>query len=175
METVNLSPREIVSELDRYIIGQNDAKRAVAIALRNRWRRQQLPEGIREDRTTGETKGFIFSVDGEPAGYIQSWLPVQYESERWAKNLTPDTPGIDIFVGPAEMTGKGVASRAIRAFVPQLFAGTAPRVIIDPDAGNIRALRAYAKAGFTPYGEWNDSSGRTILMELTRTEFERTR
>ncbi len=48
-ETVNLSPREIVSELDRYIVGQNDAKRAVAIALRNRWRRQQLPEGLREE------------------------------------------------------------------------------------------------------------------------------
>jgi ATP-dependent HslUV protease ATP-binding subunit HslU len=45
----NFSPREIVSELDRYIIGQNDAKRAVAIALRNRWRRQQLPEGLREE------------------------------------------------------------------------------------------------------------------------------
>jgi ATP-dependent HslUV protease ATP-binding subunit HslU len=48
-ETVNLSPREIVSELDRYIIGQNDAKRAVAIALRNRWRRQQLPDAMREE------------------------------------------------------------------------------------------------------------------------------
>jgi ATP-dependent HslUV protease ATP-binding subunit HslU len=48
-ETVNLSPREIVSELDRHIVGQNDAKRAVAIALRNRWRRQQLPEGLREE------------------------------------------------------------------------------------------------------------------------------
>jgi ATP-dependent HslUV protease ATP-binding subunit HslU len=43
------SPREIVSELDRFIIGQNDAKRAVAIALRNRWRRLQLPEGMREE------------------------------------------------------------------------------------------------------------------------------
>jgi ATP-dependent HslUV protease ATP-binding subunit HslU len=43
------SPREIVSELDRFIIGQNDAKRAVAIALRNRWRRQQLPEDMREE------------------------------------------------------------------------------------------------------------------------------
>ncbi|WP_368040549.1 ATP-dependent protease ATPase subunit HslU [Roseicella sp. DB1501] len=49
MEAVNLSPREIVSELDRYIVGQNDAKRAVAIALRNRWRRQQLPEALREE------------------------------------------------------------------------------------------------------------------------------
>ena len=44
-----LSPREIVSELDRYIVGQTAAKRAVAIALRNRWRRQQLPEGLREE------------------------------------------------------------------------------------------------------------------------------
>jgi len=49
IETVNLSPREIVSELDRFIIGQNDAKRAVAIALRNRWRRQQLPEALQEE------------------------------------------------------------------------------------------------------------------------------
>ena len=43
------SPREIVSELDRYIIGQHDAKRAVAIALRNRWRRQQLTGAMREE------------------------------------------------------------------------------------------------------------------------------
>jgi ATP-dependent HslUV protease ATP-binding subunit HslU len=44
-----LTPREIVSELDRYIVGQHDAKRAVAIALRNRWRRQKLDEGLREE------------------------------------------------------------------------------------------------------------------------------
>src|SRR6185503_7628455 len=43
------TPREIVSELDRYIIGQHEAKRAVAVALRNRWRRQQLPEALREE------------------------------------------------------------------------------------------------------------------------------
>jgi ATP-dependent HslUV protease ATP-binding subunit HslU len=47
----NFTPREIVSELDRYIIGQHDAKRAVAIALRNRWRRQQLTGQIREEVT----------------------------------------------------------------------------------------------------------------------------
>src|SRR6202163_1114673 len=43
------TPREIVSELDRYIVGQHDAKRAVAIALRNRWRRQQLAPELREE------------------------------------------------------------------------------------------------------------------------------
>src|SRR3982074_1376257 len=45
----SFSPREIVSELDRYIVGQDDAKRAVAIALRNRWRRQQLSPDLREE------------------------------------------------------------------------------------------------------------------------------
>ena len=49
MDVPTYSPREIVSELDRFIIGQGDAKRAVAIALRNRWRRLQLPEEMREE------------------------------------------------------------------------------------------------------------------------------
>ncbi len=49
MEAPTYSPREIVSELDRFIVGQGDAKRAVAIALRNRWRRQHVPEGMREE------------------------------------------------------------------------------------------------------------------------------
>ena len=43
------SPREIVSELDRFIIGQNEAKKAVAVALRNRWRRMQLDAHLREE------------------------------------------------------------------------------------------------------------------------------
>ena len=46
-----MTPREIVQELDKHIIGQNDAKRAVAIALRNRWRRMQLPEAMRNEIT----------------------------------------------------------------------------------------------------------------------------
>ena len=45
----NFSPREIVSELDRFIVGQNEAKKAVAVALRNRWRRMQVSEHLREE------------------------------------------------------------------------------------------------------------------------------
>jgi ATP-dependent HslUV protease ATP-binding subunit HslU len=45
----HLTPRETVAELDKYIVGQNDAKRSVAIALRNRWRRQQVPEALRDE------------------------------------------------------------------------------------------------------------------------------
>ena len=44
-----LTPAEIVRELDKYIIGQKDAKRMVAIAMRNRWRRQQVPENLRDE------------------------------------------------------------------------------------------------------------------------------
>ena len=45
----SLSPREIVSELDRFVVGQNKAKRAVAIALRNRWRRQALTGDMKDE------------------------------------------------------------------------------------------------------------------------------
>src|SRR6476659_6156484 len=45
----DLTPRQIAAELDRYIVGQSEAKKAVAIALRNRWRRQQAPDAIREE------------------------------------------------------------------------------------------------------------------------------
>ena len=45
----SLSPREIVSELDRFVVGQNKAKRAVAIALRNRWRRQALKDEMKDE------------------------------------------------------------------------------------------------------------------------------
>src|ERR1700726_2850028 len=46
-----MTPRQIVAELDKYIVGQDAAKRAVAIAIRNRWRRQQLPPDLRQDIT----------------------------------------------------------------------------------------------------------------------------
>src|SRR5215468_2189129 len=48
---MSLTPRQIVAELDRYIVGQDAAKRAVAVAIRNRWRRQQLPPDLRKDVT----------------------------------------------------------------------------------------------------------------------------
>src|SRR5215468_7016953 len=45
----HLTPKQIVEALDKYIVGQHDAKRAVAIAIRNRWRRQQLPDELRQE------------------------------------------------------------------------------------------------------------------------------
>jgi ATP-dependent HslUV protease ATP-binding subunit HslU len=45
----NRTPKQIVAELDKHIVGQQDAKRSVAVAVRNRWRRQQLPDAMRQD------------------------------------------------------------------------------------------------------------------------------
>src|SRR4051812_6090442 len=45
----HMTPKQIVAELDKYIVGQSDAKRAVAVAVRNRWRRQQVAENMRQD------------------------------------------------------------------------------------------------------------------------------
>jgi len=50
----NLTPREIVEELNKYIVGQDDAKRAVAVAVRNRWRRQQVSDENMRDWITGK-------------------------------------------------------------------------------------------------------------------------
>ena len=64
----DFSPREIVSELDRFIIGQNDAKRAVAIALRNRWRRQQISEDLREEVLPKNILMLIHPIDA-----VRAW------------------------------------------------------------------------------------------------------
>ena len=62
----NRTPREIVAELNRYIVGQDAAKRAVAIALRNRYRRAQLPEEVREDVIPKNILGTSGAYDDRP-------------------------------------------------------------------------------------------------------------
>jgi aminoglycoside 6'-N-acetyltransferase len=119
------------------------------------------------------TEGFIVFVDSAPLGYIQSWRPAKFagthwvEEAPWLRNVPRDTIGIDIFIGPADLVAQGVGPQAIRAFAERLFALGAPRLIIDPDAGNRRAVRVYEKVGFTTFGRHDGKSESTILMELT--------
>ena len=78
-EVSSLSPREIVSELDRYVIGQQAAKRAVAIALRNRWRRQAL---------NGEMKNeFSGTIENQKINQVK--VPISLENLRDAAKLLP--------------------------------------------------------------------------------------
>ena len=123
------------------------------------------------------TEGFVVRVDGEPVGYVQSWRPARFKGTRWADEAPwmgdepADTVGVDIFIGPADRIERGIGTRIIRAFALTLFEKGTPRLIIDPDAANTRAVRAYEKAGFRPYSEWIDEDGtRTLLMELKAAE-----
>ena len=84
-----MTPREIVSELDRYIVGQKDAKRAVAIALRNRWRRQLVPEDLREEIAPKNI--IMIGPTGVGKTEISRRLP-SWRRRRSSKSKPPNSP-----------------------------------------------------------------------------------
>ena len=108
------------------------------------------------------TEGFAIVLDDAPVGYIQSWMPSQFDNEGWEQGLSPDVRGIDVFIGETSALGNGVA--IISAFVHRLFTEGHDHLVIDPDKQNRRAIRAYEKVGFVRYGETEES----VLMELKR-------
>jgi aminoglycoside 6'-N-acetyltransferase len=125
------------------------------------------------------TEGFVVFFDHEPVGYVQSWRPANFrgthwvEEAPWLSEVPPDTMGIDVFIGPANLIAQGVGPRIIRAFAERLFALGAPRLIIDPDEANRRAIRAYEKAGFVTFGRHDSDGENTILMEITPDRLEK--
>jgi aminoglycoside 6'-N-acetyltransferase len=106
---------------------------------------------------------FIVAADGRPFGYLQS-----YNLDAWPDDAfrghPPGTRAIDQFIGEADMVDRGHGSGFIRAFVDGLLAAGAPRVIIDPDLGNTRAIRAYGKAGFHEERVVSTLEGPALLM-----------
>lgn len=118
------------------------------------------------------TRGFVAIVDGEPVGYLQCWRPGDYQLPEWLDeapwlaDVPIDTLGIDIFIGEAGRAGRGLGTLLVKAFARKLFEEGVPRLIIDPDAANVRAVRAYARAGFRPYGRHDGEDGSTLLMEM---------
>ena len=131
----------------------------------------------RKEPDTGDADGYIVHMNGKPIAYIQSWdatkLDENWEdNEPWLRDVPKGTLGIDILIGEPNMIGKGLGGNIIKAFSEKLFSEGAKRLMIDPDAGNERAIKAYTKAGFTPFDEYWNNLGGTILMELTRDKFE---
>lgn len=127
---------------------------------------------IYEGEETGESRGFLVHHQQHGAfAYIQSWPcdaqpAAAITDEPWVGEQPPGTLGIDITIGKPNMLGKGLGSQAVRAFCEKLFAEGAPRLIIDPDAANLRAVRAYEKAGFVRFDKHVRDDGTTLLMEM---------
>jgi aminoglycoside 6'-N-acetyltransferase len=106
---------------------------------------------------------YVVLCDGRPLGYQQSWDP-HAEPDHPCRDQPPGTRGIDQFIGEAGMLGRGHGTAFIRLFTERLLAAGAPRVITDPNPRNLRAIRAYMKAGFVPAGNRTTISGDALLM-----------
>jgi aminoglycoside 6'-N-acetyltransferase len=113
------------------------------------------------------TRPFIVLFDDQPIGYQQVYDP-HAEDDHPYRDQPPGTLGIDQFIGEPDMIERGHGNAFIRAFVEQLFAEGAPRVITDPDPTNARAIRAYKKAGFRTLERRMTIFGEAELMARER-------
>jgi len=118
---------------------------------------------IRAAMSSPSTEPFIIELDGRPIGYIQCYDP-HLEEDHPYRDQPEGSLGIDQFIGEPEFVGIGHGSRLIAAFVENLFRRGTPRVIIDPDPTNGRAIRAYEKAGFRPLGFRTSIYGDALMM-----------
>ena len=117
------------------------------------------------------TRPFLIKRDGRPIGYIQVWRIADARVEPWLTEapwvmaLPDDAVGVDLSIGPAGLLSQGLGARALAAFVAMLRAEGHRTIIIDPDPGNARAVRAYEKAGFRPVPGLSDQTGDVLLMQ----------
>lgn len=120
-------------------------------------------------------QGFIACLDAKPVGYIQSWQLADHADEvPWSAGLPKATIGIDTFIGSKTDTGKGLGTMIVQAFCAKLFSQGADYLVIDPDAANRIAIKAYQKAGFKSLRDYQTPEGVSHIMDLTKLRFQRT-
>jgi len=110
-----------------------------------------------------ECEPLIVELGGKPIAYLQSYDP-HLEDDHPYQDQPFGTLGLDMSIGPEEMLGQGHGSAMLADFVQQLFDEGCPRVIIDPDPANLRAIRAYEKAGFRAFDTRTSVYGPALMM-----------
>ena len=124
---------------------------------------------IRQAMDEVSVEPLIVELDGRPIAYLQSYDPHLEDSHPY-QDQPFGTLGIDISIGEPDLTGKGHGTAIIRQFCRQLFEEGAPRIVIDPDPKNARAIRAYEKAGFKAIGFRESIHGPAHMMALDAPE-----
>jgi aminoglycoside 6'-N-acetyltransferase len=118
---------------------------------------------VRGDLEHPAMQQFIVAIDDRPFCYLQCYHP-----NAWPDNgfgAQPDgTRGLDQFIGESDMIGRGHGSALIRNFIERLVQSGTPRVVTDPDPANVRAVRAYERAGFEKVRLVDTPDGRALLM-----------
>lgn len=116
------------------------------------------------------TRPFLFGEGGADLGYIQAWVIRDQRVEPWLTiapwpmDLPDETVGVDLSIADATRLGQGLGTRALRAFVATLRTEGHKFIVIDPDPANLRAVRAYEKAGFRPIPDLLGRTGDSLLM-----------
>jgi aminoglycoside 6'-N-acetyltransferase len=141
--------------------------------VREWWGDPDTELGYIRDMVEGRdtTRPFILSVDGEPVGYIQYWFLGDFQNASWIAEhpwlaeLPSDAVGVDLSIGDPARLSQGFGSGALRAFVERLAGQGYRTVVIDPDRANVRAVRAYMKAGFRAIPWLLGRTGDTLIMQ----------
>lgn len=124
---------------------------------------EEAVDEIEEAMDSIETEPLIVELDGKPVAYLQAYDP-HMEDEHPYQDQPFGTLGLDLTLGPAELIGQGHGSTLLKQFAEQLFGEGHTRLIIDPDPTNVRAIRAFEKAGFTRFDQRNSIYGSVLLM-----------
>jgi aminoglycoside 6'-N-acetyltransferase len=142
--------------------------------LRQWWGDPDEELGFIRDMVEGRdtTLPFLITLGGEPVGYIQCWFIGHHQNETWIRDnpwlaeLPSETVGVDLSIGDPALLSRGIGSAALKAFVARLRAEGHQTIIIDPDPANLRAVRAYEKAGFRPLRDLPGVPGDTLIMQF---------
>jgi RimJ/RimL family protein N-acetyltransferase len=131
------------------------------------WREPPSLAGLEADyfRAEDSTRAYIVRLDGEPVGFIQSYVAMGSGDGWWEDETDPGCRGIDQFLANAQDLGRGLGGMMINAFVGQLFEDPAVTTVqTDPAPDNARAIRCYRRAGFVVQEEVNTPDGPALLM-----------
>jgi aminoglycoside 6'-N-acetyltransferase len=116
------------------------------------------------------TEPLIAMLGSRPVAYVQSFDPHLEDGHPYGDQPF-GTLGLDISIGDEADLGKGLGSAIIAALCEVLFVEGAPRLIVDPDPANARAIRAYEKAGFVRFDERASKYGPAVMMARDNPEF----
>ncbi|EAV43582.1 aminoglycoside 6'-N-acetyltransferase [Stappia aggregata IAM 12614] len=122
------------------------------------------------------TRPFIFQEGGVDKGYIQVWFVGDQQGSTfavdypWLDLLPAEAVGVDLSIAAEEDVSRGLGTRTLQAFVHELREQGHERIIIDPDPANLRAVKAYRKAGFREIEALLGRTGDYLLMELVSKE-----
>ena len=116
------------------------------------------------------TEPMIVELGGKPIAYVQTYDP-HLEDDHPYQDQPFGTLGLDVSIGDAVFLNQGHGSKIIAALAALLFEEGVPRLVIDPDPANARAIKAYEKAGFVAFDTRTSVYGPALMMALNNPEF----